>query len=108
MTPKKRPVAVARGWAFADPARRTFLALNRAGDSYHYVSPAEPDDRRVADGLVVAGALVCTCEGGRFRGSCYQVTAAQKLLDTFQAGTSYPALEERWFDAPATPAEGVA
>lgn len=101
MTPK-RPVAGARGWAFADPARRTFLALNRMGDSYHYVHPLEAGDRRLdPEGLALTpGALVCECEGGRFRGTCYQVLAAQKLLDVFQAGGEPAPDVEPWFDRP--------
>lgn len=77
-------------FAFEDPARQTFLAVNRAGDGYHVVTPAEPDDVRVTghpldDGSmsepkVAAGDLVCSCKGGRFHGSCYVVEAARQRL----------------------------
>jgi hypothetical protein len=67
-------------FVFADAERRTFVALNRAGDGYHFVSPAAADDIRVRDGHVEAGELVCTCPGGRFRGSCYVVEAVLDVL----------------------------
>jgi hypothetical protein len=82
----KRPVTVPRGWAFADPARRVFVALNRAGDAYHLIHPIEPGDRRIEDLGLPVGALTCECEGGRYRGTCYQVKQAEQLLAVFQAG----------------------
>jgi hypothetical protein len=71
------PVA---GFAFADLDLRTFTALNRAGDAYHFVHPVESGDRRVQDGLATPGLLVCECAGGRYRGSCYQTAKAEAVL----------------------------
>lgn len=68
------------GFAFADLERRTFLVLNRAGDGYHYIHPVDAQDRRVIDGLVTPGLLVCECAGGRYRGSCYQTSRAEQAL----------------------------
>lgn len=68
------------GFVFADLERRVFLALNRAGDSYHYVHPVDAQDRRVLDGLATPGILVCECAGGRYRGSCYQTAKAESRL----------------------------
>jgi hypothetical protein len=68
------------GFAFADLELRTFISLNRAGDSYHYVHPVDAEDRRVQDHLVSVGMLVCECAGGRFRGNCYQVAKAESRL----------------------------
>lgn len=67
-------------FAFVDAPRRTFVALNRAGDHYHVVTPARLDDRRVADSIVTVGQLVCNCPGGTFRGSCYVVKAVEARL----------------------------
>lgn len=80
-------------FAFADPARRTFLALNREGTGYHFVHPAALDDPRVGDGLRRAGELTCECRGGRFRGTCYVVKAAEAAL----SAETPPA--EDWFGA---------
>jgi hypothetical protein len=68
------------GFAWADLGRRTFVALNHAGDGYHFVHPVEAGDRRVLDGLVTPGLLVCECPGGRYRGNCYQVGKAEDRL----------------------------
>lgn len=79
-------------FAFEDLKRRTFVALNRAGDGYHLVAPADAGDVRVtgrylrADGdvgepKVRAGELVCTCKGGLVRGSCYVTEAALRRLE---------------------------
>lgn len=87
-------------FAFEDLERRTFVVLNRAGDGYHYVHPADPDDVRVtgrylrADGdvgepSVTAGDLVCDCRGARYHGSCYVLAAAlERLTVDFTADPS--------------------
>lgn len=78
-------------FAFEDLERRTFVALNRAGDGYHLVAPADPGDVRVtgrylrADGdvgtpKVAVGDLVCSCKGGLVRGTCYVTEAATARL----------------------------
>lgn len=84
-------------WILADRDRRTYLSLNRAGDAYHVVTPIAADDIRVRDGVRLVGQLTCTCEGGRFRGSCYVVRAAESL----------EAAASTWFDAPAGAGEEV-
>jgi hypothetical protein len=76
---------------------RIFLALNRAGDAYHIVHPVDAADRRVLDGLVTPGLLVCECVGGRYRGSCYQVAKAESRLR--EAGQSAVA---DWIGTPNT------
>ena len=85
-------------FAFEDPDRRTFVAINRSRTGYHLVHPAEPDDprvtgRRLDDGsisepLVAAGDLVCECKGGRYRGSCYVTEAAKEQLTVDFAAVS--------------------
>ena len=87
-------------FAFEDLERRTFVAINRAGDGYHLVAPADPGDVRVtgrylrADGdvgtpKVEAGELVCSCKGGLVRGRCYVVDAAlERLSVDFSADPS--------------------
>lgn len=86
-------------FAFADPARRTWVALNRAGDGYHFVHPAPSNDLRVTglvhgDGticfrpLTAPGALVCECSGGRYRGTCHVVTAALRALALYEIETA--------------------
>jgi len=87
MTP---PVA----FAFADPARRTWLALNRAGDAFHIVTPTPDDAQLITDGLRHKGQLSCSCAGGRYRGSCY-VTVACEAIESVAAG-----VEPTWFDGP--------
>lgn len=78
-------------FAFEDLERQAFLAVNRAGDGYHYVHPAGPEDHRVtgrylrANGdvgepTVRVGELVCECKGARFHGSCYVLEAARERL----------------------------
>lgn len=62
-----------------DRERRLYLALNRAGDAYHVIQPAQAWDPRVGDDLVRVGELVCSCQGGTFRGVCYQTQAAVEL-----------------------------
>ena len=91
-------------FAFADPARRTWLALNRDRTAYHFVHPIEADDFRVRDELRRVGELTCECEGGRFRGTCYVVKAAEEGPWPVEAT---PTAEPTWFDAPAGAGEGV-
>jgi hypothetical protein len=83
-------------FAFADPARRTWLALNRAGDAYHVVTPTPDDAQLITDGLRRQGQLSCSCAGGRYRGSCY-VTVACEALEATPVATS---AEPSWFDGP--------
>jgi hypothetical protein len=78
-------------FAFADPARRTWLALSKDGARYHFVHPIEAGDFRVRDELRRVGELTCECEGGRFRGSCYVVAAAEAIEKP---------VERTWFDGP--------
>lgn len=80
-------------FAFADPARRTWLALNRAGDAYHVVTPTPDDAQLITDGLRHKGQLSCSCAGGRYRGTCYVTVACEAI----EAG---PAAEPTWFDGP--------
>jgi len=107
-------------FAFADPARRTWLALNRAGDGYHVVTACQPGDFLVRDGLRRVGELTCSCEGGRFRGTCYVVKAAESgpwpmLPHPALADGELRAAKadregddmENWFDAPAGAGEEV-
>lgn len=78
-------------FALADFGRRTFLALSRDGSYWHFVHPVAANDLRVTglvegDGtarfkpLTATGALVCECPGGRMRGACYVVRAAQLAI----------------------------
>lgn len=62
-----------------DRERRVYLGLNRAGDAYHMIQPAQIWDPRVGDGKVLVGELVCTCQGGTFHGTCYQIQIAIEL-----------------------------
>jgi hypothetical protein len=82
-------------FAFADPARRTWLALNRAGDAYHVVTPTPDDAQLITDGLRHRGQLSCSCAGGRYRGSCY-VTVACEAIEA----VARPSGEPTWFDGP--------
>ena len=84
-------------FAFADPARRTWLALSRDGTYWHVVTPARDDDFIVRDGLRRAGELTCSCDGGRYRGTCYVVKAAEAA----EAAPRATSAEPTWFDAPA-------
>ncbi len=86
-------------FAFADPARRTWLALNRDRTAYHVVTPARPDDFIVRDGLRRAGELTCSCDGGRFRGTCYVVKAAEEGPWPVEA-SPIVADTATWFDGP--------
>jgi hypothetical protein len=79
-------------FAFADPARRTWLALNRAGDAFHVVTPTPDDAQLITDGLRHKGQLSCSCAGGRYRGTCYVTVACEAI----EAG---PDAEPTWFDA---------
>ena len=77
-------------FAFEDLERRTFVALNRAGDGYHLIAPVREDDprcqpRESADGeelepLLRPGDLGCSCKGGTYRGACYATAAALDRL----------------------------
>jgi hypothetical protein len=82
-------------FAFADPARRTWLALNRAGDAYHVVTPTPDDAQLITDGLRHKGQLSCSCAGGRFRGTCYVVVSCEAI-----ESAARPATEPTWFDGP--------
>ena len=86
-------------FAFADPARRTWLALSKDGSRYHFVHPIEAGDFRVRDELRQVGELTCECEGGRFRGTCYVVKAAEDgpwPVDVSPIAANEPT----WFDGP--------
>jgi len=83
-------------FAFADPARRTWLALNRDHTSYHVVTPTPDDAQLITDGLRHKGQLSCSCSGGRYRGTCY-VTVACEAIE-FQVHAANP--EPTWFDGP--------
>lgn len=80
-------------FAFADPARRTWLALNRASDAFHIVTPTPDDAQLITDGLRHKGQLSCSCAGGRYRGTCY-VTVACEAIEAAASG------EPTWFDGP--------
>lgn len=93
--------------AFADVPARTFVIASKSGGSYHLVHPADADDRRVQDGLVQEGALVCDgCRGGRYRGTCHACATASQLI----AAAATP-LDENdpatWFDMPAGAGDAV-
>jgi ethanolamine utilization microcompartment shell protein EutS len=105
-------------FAFADPGRRTWLALNRAGDGYHVVTPTPDDAQLITDGLRHKGQLSCSCAGGRFRGSCYVTVACEAIEADFRQ--SVDAVKEEldqhvitaaeaatWFDAPDGAGEEV-
>ena len=101
-------------FAFADPARRTWLALNRSGDAYHVVTPTPDDAQLITAGLRRQGQLSCSCAGGRYRGSCYVTVACEALEATkarLGAKTLGEILEmddvESWLDAPAGAGEEV-
>jgi hypothetical protein len=49
-----------------DAERRLYAGLARDGGYWHVVQPVRIDDRRVEDGLRIAGQLSCTCGGGVF------------------------------------------
>lgn len=84
-------------FAFADPARRTWLALNRAGDAFHIVTPTPDDAQLITDGLRHKGQLSCSCAGGRYRGTCY-VTVACEAIEGSSLGQVLEAAN--WFDGP--------
>lgn len=92
-------------FAFADPARRTWLALNRGGDAYHVVTPTPDDAQLITDGLRHKDQLSCSCAGGRYRGTCYVTVACEALeaaprpsAATNSRGSATN--EPTWFDAP--------
>lgn len=62
-----------------DAARRVYAAINRRHDGWHLIQPARADDRRVSAALVLEGDLVCTCESGTLRGSCYRTEEARQF-----------------------------
>lgn len=84
-----------------DRERRLYLGLNRAGDAYHVIQPAQLWDPRVGDGKVLAGELVCTCEGGTFRGVCYQTQRAIEL----EIAAADQAAAPSWMRTPAPETE---
>ena len=72
--------AIVSAFVFADVRRRVYLVPSRDSSYLHIVHAADPKDRRVQDGIVAAGQLVCDgCEGGRYRGKCHAVTSALDL-----------------------------
>lgn len=77
------------GLHIVDYDRRTFMALSRDGTYWHLVYPAAPWEWIVREGRRQAGDLICTCEGGRTHGTCYQV----KCVEAFEADCSD---EARW------------
>ena len=98
-------------FAFADPARRTWLALNRAGDAFHIVTPTPDDAQLITDGLRHKGQLSCSCAGGRYRGTCYVTVACEAIEADFRQPVDavkeeldrhvIAAAEARtWFDGP--------
>jgi hypothetical protein len=89
-------------FAFADPARRTWLALNRSGDAYHVVTPTPDDAQLITDGLRHKGQLSCSCAGGRYRGSCYVTVACEaiELIETAADAAVAGDPEPSWFDGP--------
>ncbi len=92
----------------ASAARREYLALSRDGTYVHHVRPARLDEPIVGDGLRVADELTCDCNGGRFRGTCYQVMNAE-LFERGQAdAVAIPWLDSRvGLDNPAGAGEAV-
>jgi hypothetical protein len=104
-------------FAFADPERRTWLALNRSGDGYHVVVPTPDDAQLITDGLRHKGQLSCSCAGGRYRGSCYVTVACEAIENEARRETAK--VEDRafladveadipgWFDNPAGAGESV-
>jgi hypothetical protein len=85
------------GFEFADLERRVFLKPSRDGSYLHIVHAVDADDRRVQDGLITAGMLVCDgCKGGKYRANCHAVASAEALLRA--AGQSAVA----WIDTPNT------
>jgi sugar lactone lactonase YvrE len=97
-------------FAFADPERRTWLSLNRAGDAFHVVTPTPDDAQLITDGLRRQGQLSCTCAGGRYRGTCYVTKACEAIENEARRETAKA--EDRaflaaveadipgWFDGP--------
>jgi hypothetical protein len=85
-------------FAFADPARRTWLALNRDQTGYHVVTPTPDDAQLITDGLRRQGQLSCTCAGGRYRGTCYVTVACEALEADGLLLAHSP--EPTWFDGP--------
>lgn len=90
-------------FAFADPGRRTWLALSKDGSYFHVVTPTPDDAQLIVDGLRRIGQLSCSCAGGRYRGSCY-VTVAAEAIEA--AALSSGEAEPTWFDAPAPAGAG--
>ena len=103
-------------FAFADPARRTWLALNRDQTGYHVVTPTPDDAQLITDGLRHKGQLSCSCAGGRYRGTCYVVISWEAIESAARAGECSEAEvrherltegEPTWFDNPAGAGESV-
>jgi len=120
-------------FAFADPARRTWLAVSKDASYYHVVTPTPDDAQLITDGLRHKGQLSCTCAGGRYRGTCYVVVSCEAIESAAAAPSPYvhdfgecqgpcvycaaeqaesagdapPASEGNWFDAPAGAGEDV-
>lgn len=84
-------------FVFADPLRRTWLALNSSNSGYHVVTPTPDDAQLIVDGLRHVGQLSCSCAGGRYRGSCY----VTKSCEAIEASMAAVRAEPTWFDAPA-------
>lgn len=96
-------------FAFADPGRRTWLALNHDGDAFHIVTPTPDDAQLITDGLRHKDQLSCSCAGGRFRGSCYVVISCEAIesagpaAEPSEAEVRHERLTEgepTWFDGP--------
>lgn len=86
------------GLIVLDADLRTYAAINRAGDRYHLIQPLEINHPLVGDGKRIAGELGCSCSGGVFKGSCYQV----ELAEQYEASIPKAAT---WFDAPVDAGE---
>ena len=89
------PISVTPSGLFIfDAERRTYLALNRAGDAYHLIRPADAEDPLVRDGRVEVGDLICTCPGGRYGRGCYRLEEARAWESEQQRECDVD-----WFDA---------
>lgn len=73
------------GLVVIDRERRAYAGLSRDGEYYHLIGPAHPLDLRVADGRRQAGQLVCSCQGGMVRGTCYRTLEAEAIEDAAEA-----------------------
>lgn len=84
-----------------DRERRLYAGLNREGTAWHVIQPAQLWDPRVGDGLVVVGQLVCSCQGGTFRGVCYRTKEAR----AFEARQADQAAAPSWLREPVPETE---